>query len=109
MITIPEIVEEIVLKTPFFEEGLSQEILNLSALARKMKPEIEKKLFKSIEVGAIIMALKRLTTKLKSGSKVKNVFKKAPELIVRSNLMELTLQNSDFIQENKIQGDKRNR
>ena len=64
MITIPEIVEKIVKGSPFLEEGLNKKIVNLSALARIIKPQIETALYKKIENGAIIMALKRLSNRV---------------------------------------------
>ena len=70
MITIPEIVEKIIKKSSFLEEGLSKKFINLSALSRIIKPEIEKELYKKVENGAIIMALKRLSNKLDNKSNI---------------------------------------
>ena len=53
MITIPEIVEKIVRNSTFLEEGLNKKIINLSALSRIIKPEIEKELYKKVKNGAI--------------------------------------------------------
>lgn len=97
MITIPEIVEKIIKKSSFLEEGLSKKIINLSALSRIIKPEIEKELYKKVENGAIIMALKRLSNKLDNKNNIKKIFINAPDLIVRSNLIEYTLANSQSL------------
>lgn len=95
MITIAEIVKQTVQNKPFIEEALHSDILNLSAFARLLKPDIEKQLDKNVEVGAIIMALKRF----KSFSFKKNhsrlIFNQLPELILRSQLVEITYENSD--------------
>ncbi len=64
MITIPETVEEIVKRSLFLEEALSQGIVNLSALARQIKPDVERGVMKEVQEGAIIMALKRLSHKI---------------------------------------------
>ena len=59
MITISQIVYSIIENKPFLEEGLKKGIINLSALARFIKPDIEKKLQKKVKTGAIIVALDR--------------------------------------------------
>lgn len=97
MMTIPEIVEKIIKKSPFLEEGLSKKIINLSALSRIIKPEIEKELYKKVENGAIIMALKRLSNRLDHKNDIKKIFINAPDIIVRSNLIEYTLANSSSL------------
>ena len=97
MITISEIVEKIIRKTPFLEESLNKKIINLSALARIIKPEIEKELYKEIKEGAIVMALKRLSNRLSKKIDIAAVFKNSPDIIVRSNLIEYTLINSQTL------------
>jgi len=98
MITITETVEELVRYSPLLEEGISKNIINYSSLARLIKPEVEEKVFKSIKTGAIIMALKRLSKRKYSKEKdVRAIFKQNPDMIVRSNLMEYTLVNSDTL------------
>ncbi|MDO8610617.1 MAG: hypothetical protein Q7R95_08785 [bacterium] len=96
MITIPEVVEQIISESLFFEEGLSEGIINYSALARKIKPDVEKKLLKDVELGAILMALRRITKKKKPSESFKKMFQAHHDLIVRSNLIEFVLSNTDF-------------
>jgi len=50
MIAIPEVVEKIVVDSPLLEEGLSAGIINLSTLARKIRPQVESKLVKTVQV-----------------------------------------------------------
>ncbi len=98
MITISEVIEDIVRKSPYLEEALSLGIINLSALARVIKPDIEKELMKNVQEGAIVMALKRLTQKIKSSHKAqKRLFTNPPDLMVRSNLFEITIANSETL------------
>jgi hypothetical protein len=98
MITVSEVVESIVRRTPFLEEALSRGILNLSALAREIKPEIEKELMKKVREGAIVMGLKRLSSKIKkTHNKQRSFFKNPPDLMVRSNLVEITILNSETL------------
>src|SRR3989339_132815 len=100
MITIPEIVEKIVKNSTFLEEGLNKKIINLSALSRIIKPEIEKELYKKVKNGAITMALKRLSNKLDHKKNTKKIFSNTPNIIVRSNLIEITFANSQSLTTN---------
>ncbi len=101
MITVPELVEEIIAKSPFLEEGLSSGIINLSSLARQIQPEIQKKLYKDIQTGAIVMALKRLSKQIKSKDKTKlsDVLKNMTDITVRSNITEFAFDNSSTLPE----------
>jgi len=99
MITIPEIVEKIVKASPFLEEGLSEGIINLSALARKIKPEIESKLMKDVQDGAIVMALKRLSPSISNQPthKIQNFVDNLGNIIVRNKLIVYTIENSSTL------------
>ena len=46
MLTILNAVEVVIKKKPFLEGALVEGLINLSALARQLKPEIEKKVGK---------------------------------------------------------------
>lgn len=95
MITVPEAAKKIVERSRYLSEAMSKGLINLSSLARYIKPEIEEMLFKDVSEASIIMALKRLETELKPQVQYKNVFKAPPEMIVRSNLVEITIANSE--------------
>lgn len=103
MITVPEIVEEIVGKAPFLEEGLSKGIINLSSLARIIQPQIQHKLMKDIKPGAIMMALKRLSKKISptNNQKLASVLKNITDITVRSNILEFAFDNSPSLFENQ--------
>lgn len=94
MISISDALEDIIRESPFIEEGLSRGIINFSAYAREIKPIIEKRLFKDIKNGAIVMALKRISDRL-SKNQAKNTPPSLTDITVRSNLTELTFQNSE--------------
>lgn len=99
MITVPELTEEIVRKSPFLEEGLARGIINLSSLARIIQPEIQEKLMKDIKPGAIMMALKRLSRKIKpaNNQKLADVLKNISDITVRSNILEFAFENSSSL------------
>lgn len=96
MISIGDALEEIIRSYPFIEEGLSKGIINYSAYARKIKPQIEKRLYKKVKVGAIGMALKRISQNLTKNNVLKPQLN-FTDLTVRSNLTEFTLLNSESL------------
>lgn len=95
MITVPEAAKKIIERSRYLSETMSKGLLNYSALARYIRPEIEEMLFKDVSESSIIMALKRLEPYFKPKFKAVEVFKSTPEMIVRSNLEELTLTNCE--------------
>ncbi len=96
MITIPETVDQIISGSPFLEEALNEGIINYSALARKIKPEVERRLLKDVQQGAILMALRRLAKKFAPDGTLKKIIHSNNNLIVRSNLIELVIANTEF-------------
>ena len=96
MITIAEITESLIRKSPFLEEALSDGLINVSSLARMLKPDIEKKLQKPIKEGAIVMAINRISpSKQLKVKRVLNTFIQGlGDFTVRSNLSTYTFKNS---------------
>lgn len=96
MLTIPHAVEEVVKKKPFIESALIEGLINLSALARQLKHEIERKVGKEVNDSAVIMALNRLVPRLEqiSDRRTRNVVQNIGDIIVRSNLCDYTFRNS---------------
>lgn len=99
MITIPEVVQQLITKEPFVEEALQKNILNLSAYAREIRPRIEDILMKRVETGAIIMALRRMKEISSKKSQLNSFFHIKPNIIIRSNLAEYTLENTQQVLE----------
>jgi hypothetical protein len=95
------IVEEIIKKSPFLEEALAEGIINLSSLSRQIKPEIDEQLHKDVQIGAIVMALKRLSPKFDPNLKirVKKVIHKLGDITVRSKITYFTFTNSESLVE----------
>jgi len=61
MKTIQESVESIIRKTPFIEEALNEKLINVSSLARIILPRVDKMLKKQVKVGAVMMAINRIS------------------------------------------------
>jgi hypothetical protein len=97
---ISDVVEAYVLESPLVEEHLSLGLLNLSALARHLRPRVRKELLRPVSEAAIMMALKRLAPRVAARTRRPATRTARPtDLIVRSNLVELTFHVSDTIRE----------
>lgn len=102
MITVSEEIKRIILSSPFLEEGILKGIINLSALAREIKPDIEKRLMKSLSESAVLMALKRYSDGLEKRSFIPvDTKRKLGDISVKSNLMEFTFILSDTVFESQ--------
>jgi hypothetical protein len=94
MRTVAELTQTVIKDSPYLEEALALGIINLTSLARKIKPQIEAKNLKKTSEAAIVMALQRLAVKLKKHplGKLKRVMPQ--DLTVKSNLVEYVFQLS---------------
>ena len=97
MITVSSVVHQIITSSPLLEEGMSRGLLNISALARSIQPEVARLSKKSVSEAAIVMSLKRMHDILPDAIKHSKVSIPTPDLIIRSNLVELTYQNSSVL------------
>ncbi|HZL08055.1 MAG TPA: hypothetical protein VFC50_02585 [Candidatus Dormibacteraeota bacterium] len=93
MITIPEKVEELVNQSPYLREAMSDKLVNLSALARQLKPQIERDLVKDVSESAVFIALQRYSATMKPYYQV-NPADYLANLGLRSDLLDLTVKNS---------------
>lgn len=105
MQTIPNAVEEVIKKKPFLEGALVEGLVNLSALARQIKGDIEKRVGKEVNDSAVIMALNRLVPRLElmSQMKFKKVVQNIGDIIVRSNLADYAFANSPTLYERQAE------
>lgn len=99
MITVPEATKQIIERSRYLVEAMSKDLINYSSLARYIKPELEKMLFKDVSEASIIMAIKRIADEIKPKFVPLTIFTSTPEMIVRSNLIELNLTNSESLRE----------
>ncbi len=95
MITVPEATRKVIERSRYLAEAMSKGLINYSSLARYIKPELEQMLVKNVSESSIIMALKRLEPYFQPKYKHVTVFQNPPEMIVRSNLVEITVANSE--------------
>lgn len=103
MKTISSIVEEYIKTKPFLSSALSQGIINLTSLSRLIKPEIEHQLGKEVKNGAIVMALKRLSSELefRVTHRVLKFVRNIGEITVRSSLNDYTFKVTETLLKNQ--------
>lgn len=95
MNTITSVVHNILRHQPFLDDALAKDLINFSALAAHMQPEVEKELRKPVQQGSIIMALRRYAPKK---NLLKNTgFRNMGDILVRSGITEYTYLNSKTI------------
>lgn len=100
MKTISSAVENYIKSKPFLQTALSQGIINLTSLARIIRKEIQTEATsREVRNGAIVMALKRLSTDMefRSTHRIVKVLKNIGEIIVRSNLTDYTFLVSETL------------
>jgi hypothetical protein len=99
MINIGKITEEIINRSPFLRESITENLINVSALARKIKPEIEEIIQKEVNEGAIVMAIKRMTPGYyhRINLKIQNFMGSLGDFLIRSDLEDFTFENSDTL------------
>lgn len=99
MNSIGKVTEDLINRSPFLREAMTDDLINISALARKLKPEIEEMVGKEVKEGAIVMAIKRMTPGLyhRLNVKITKVMGDLGDFLVRSNLSDYTYENSDTL------------
>ena len=92
MLHISEIVTQLISGSPFLEEALNDGIINVSALARRLQPEVERLAGEAVKPGAIVMAINRIEPgyyrKINLG--IKDFVHRIGDLISRSGLADYT-------------------
>jgi hypothetical protein len=91
--------EALINRSPFLREAMAEDLINISALARKLQPDIEEMLGKKINEGAVVMAIKRMTPGLyqRLNTKITNMMGDLGDFLVRNNLTDFTFENSDTL------------
>jgi hypothetical protein len=95
--------EDYINRSPFLREAIAEDLINISALARKIKPEIEAVMKKPIKDGALIMAIKRMApgSYTKITNRIPAMMQDIGDFVVRSGLDNFTVLNSDTMMKNQ--------
>lgn len=95
MITIKNHIESQIKKEPFLLENIKNGLINISALARKLEPEISKITGRKINTNAIIMSIKRMEIdEINKSRNIKRQLKKIGALTVKSGLIDYSFKNT---------------
>jgi hypothetical protein len=94
--SIAQAVDLYIRQSPFLEEALSEQLINISSLARRMQPEIERQVGRSIQSGAIVMAITRRPAEasFRVSKTIREFMSRLGDIIVRSDLRDYTFENS---------------
>ena len=105
MQSLGKITEDLINRSPFLREAMSENLINISSLARKLRPAIEEVFKKEVNEGAIVMAIKRMPPGYyhQLDLKIKNVMGEIGDILVRSNLTNFTFENSDTLKERQLE------
>lgn len=99
MNTITSCIHDILRHQPFLDDALSKDLINFSALAEHLQPEVEKTLRKPVKQGSIIMALRRYAPQR---NPIKNSnWREMGDIVVRSGITEFTYLNSNSMLANQ--------
>lgn len=109
MIKIGALTSRLIQQSPFIAEALEAGLINISALARMLQPEVSKLAGKPVQTGAIVMAIQRLPASglLQPERALKTFFRNLQDISVRSDLLDYTFQNSDTLSAQQVQLFKR--
>lgn len=94
MKTVAQVVEEVLERSPFLLEALSEGVANNAQVARKIRPQVEEVLYEEVSDASVAMAVHRLAKQFKKPSYGTHMLKKLHDLTVRSNLVEFIFENS---------------
>ena len=99
MKTISSAVNEYIKSKPYLSSALADGIINLTSLARNIHADIESTMNKSVNQGAIIMALKRVSddASFMLTKKIIRILKNLGDITVRSSLIDYGFLLSDSL------------
>ena len=99
MKTISSAVNEYIKSKPYLSSALADGIINLTSLARNIHADIESTMKKSVNQGAIIMALKRVSddASFMLTKKIIRILKNLGDITVRSSLVDYGFLLSDSL------------
>jgi hypothetical protein len=93
MITISKRVEQLIERWPMLKQGLELDLLNTSAVARYLKPEVEREVGERVSEAAVLMALRRYQI-ADSGISSHLPQDYLGDISLRTDLVDLTYTNS---------------
>ncbi len=93
MITVPQIVANIVNDSPYIGDALSRDLINISALAREVRPQVETELMRRVSHASVVMALNRFVGQ-KPNAVIQSPASFFGDMSIKSDLNGITIANS---------------
>ena len=95
--SVPEVVREIITQNRSIYDCLKMDVINYTALAVKIQPEVEKHLGNTVNLNTIVVAIKRFADSFEQKEEVKkeSVLKNA-RLTVTDGIMDIKFSSNDF-------------
>lgn len=105
MIKIANIAARLIEQMPFIAEAMQAGLINISALAREIQPEVSKQVGRPVQTGAIVMAIQRMPSVglVQSERSLAQFFRSLQDMSVRSDLLDYTFQNSETLSARQAQ------
>lgn len=104
MIKISQQVWAYIQTTPFLVEALAEDLINASALARKLQPELERIMRRPLQLGAITMAIKRapIGPGVAMDRSLRQFFRQVSDISIKAGLIDYTYRNSPTLLEKHV-------
>lgn len=99
MRTISQVVEEVVGRSPFLAEAIAEDVANNAKVARKIKPEVEKRLLEEVSEASVAMALHRLSKEIQRPQFGARYLVHMKDITVRGGLVQFVCPNSADVSE----------
>lgn len=93
MVTVSHIVQKLVDDRVFIQEAMSKGIISYGSLAKRLQPEIEDELRKTVKTHAIEMALRRYSDQLKQKHKTTS-FDYSSDIIMKTQICDVSVSRS---------------
>ena len=93
MQTIKDVCFQIIEDNPDLKEIFLSPHVNISSLAKEIKPKVEEILFKKVNLISIILSLKRIKETLKP-KKIK-IYQSLPDILIKNNVVEVIFDLKD--------------
>ncbi len=96
---------QIIEKSPYLDDALRQNIINITSLARQLQPQIEIMLDRKINIPAIVMAIKRLppSPSMSLDKSLRSYMSQLGDIIVRSDLVDYSFENTGTLLSRQVE------
>lgn len=95
MRTVSQVVEEIIGRSPFLSEIISEGLANNAQIARRIRPGVEERLMEEVSESSIAMALHRISKDLRNPMFGMKLLQHMDNMTVRSGLVQFVVPNFD--------------